>query len=501
MNRVGGPASASWSGSDRLVAASLFLITLLSRVPFRTGLLYAWDSVLYTRALDKFDVTAGHPQPPGHLYYVGLIWLVNRLTGDPNAAMVWISAFAAAGAVALLYRFGRMLFGRGIALGAAALLATSLSFWVYSEIAYPYTLLAFLSIACAAAIYQTWQGRTRWVVPAALVLGVASGFREELLPFMLPLLVIGWYRKPPLLVTAAAGVLLAAAVAWYIPSALLSGGLAAYQNSSSAQTDYLLRYSSVFGGGLGALEANALAFVRFLGWALSAAIPALAVFFACLLLPRFRRLWSDRRLLFLAVWSLPSILFYVFIHIGEYGYVFNFLPAALLIAVWGVATVAGQAANGRGDRFRKLAFAVPVALLVAVNAGLFLAAPPAMSANRLAARETILRSKIETIKQDFDPGDTLVVSIFDEQQVDYYLPGYRHFGMDPMEQPSAGMALPPEIREIVIFDDFLHPGAGTLSSVLPLAADQKLTFIRRRPGDQRLIIDWNRQEVSLAGAG
>ena len=501
MKRGGRPASASWNGSDRLVAGSLFLITLLSRIPFRTNLLYTWDSVLYTRALERFDVTIDHPQPPGHLFYVGLVWLINRLTGDPNAAMVWISAFAAAAAVAMLYRFGRTLFSRGVALGAAALLATSLSFWVYSEIAYPYTLLAFLSIACAAAIYQTWQGRAGWVVPAALVLGVASGFREDLLPFLLPLLVLGWIGKPRLRVAAAVAVLLAAIMAWYVPSALLSGGFAAYQSASSAQTDYLLHYSSVFGDGLGALAENTFAFLRFLGWALAAAIPALAAFLICLPRSRFRQVRRDRRLLFLAAWSLPSVIFYILIHVGEYGYVFSFLPAALLAAVWGVSRLARSAAASRGERFGRAAFAVPVALMTALNMGLFLLAPPAMSADRLAARETILGSKIETIKENFNPSTTLIVSIFDEQQVDYYLPGFKHFGMDPMEGPRASLELGPRISTVVIFDDFLRPGSGNLSASLPLAADQKLTIIRRRPGEHSVVIDWNRQEVSLESAG
>ena len=205
--------------------------------------------------------------------------------------------------------------------------------------------------------------------------------------------------------------------------------------------------------------------------------------------------------MFLTAWSLPSVLFYVLIHVGEYGYVFSFLPAALLAAVWGVSRLARSAAASRGERFGRAAFAVPVALMTALNMGLFLLAPPAMSADRLAARETILGSKIETIKENFNPSTTLIVSIFDEQQVEYYLPGFRHFGMDPMEEPRASLELGPSISAVVIFDDFLRPGSGNLSTALPLAADQKLTIIRRRPGERSVVIDWNRQEVSLESAG
>ncbi|MDO8737048.1 MAG: glycosyltransferase family 39 protein, partial [Thermoleophilia bacterium] len=147
-------------------------------------MLYAWDSVLYTRAIEQFDVRLHQPQPPGHIFYVGLVWLVNSLVGDANAAMVWVSVFAAAAAVAALYCLGRVMFGRDIALVAALLLATSLSFWLQSEVAYPYTLLGCLSIAVAAMIYPAWAGSKAWVLPAALALGIASGFRQDLLPFL-----------------------------------------------------------------------------------------------------------------------------------------------------------------------------------------------------------------------------------------------------------------------------------------------------------------------------
>src|SRR5665811_1192445 len=128
-----------WNRTDWLIAAVLFITTFLSRVPYRTTMLYAWDSVLYTRAIEHFDVRLHQPQPPGHIFYVGLVRLANSVFGDPNAAMVWISIFAAAAAVTMLYFLGRIMFDRNVALVAALLLATSLSFWLQSEVAYPYT--------------------------------------------------------------------------------------------------------------------------------------------------------------------------------------------------------------------------------------------------------------------------------------------------------------------------------------------------------------------------
>ncbi len=483
--------------NDRLIAALLFLAVFASRIPFRTRMLYAWDSVLYTRAIKNFNVAAGSPQPPGHIFYVGLVWLVNRITGDPNAAMVWISAFFAGASVAMLYLLGRTMFSRAVGLAAAALLATSLSFWVYSEVAYPYTLLAFLSTALAALIYKTWEGKSAWVLPAALVLGLAAGFREELLPFLFPAVVVGWLRQPPLRIAAAVALMALAALSWYIPAALLSGGLAAYQNASSAQTSYLINYSSVFGAGKAALAANLDAFFRFLGWAAAAGAPLLAAFLAALPFSRFRQTGSGRRLLFLAAWSLPSILFYIFIHIGEYGYVFSFLPAALLAAAWGGSRF-GEIINEKRPRVSAArGFAIITAPLVLANLLLFLVFSPPMSASRLAARDNLLKSKVETIKRHFSPAATVIVSVFDENEVDYYLPGYRHFGLDPMSQQRAVFALGPDVRQVVIFDEYLHPPGGDPGGSLPLGLDQTLKFLYRTPGQTEAVLDWRKREVAL----
>jgi len=331
---LGSGGGARWNNSDWLIAAALFIAAFLSRIPFRTTMLYAWDSVLYTRAIEQFDIRLHQPQPPGHIFYVGLARLVNSVVGDPNAAMVWISILAAATAVAVLYSLGRIMFGRGIGLVAALLLATSLSFWLQSEVAYPYTLLGCLSVTVAAMIYPTWTGSKAWVLPAALALGIASGFRQDLLPFLLPLLALGIWDKGRWRVFGAAVILMAGVAAWYIPSALLSGGFAAYREASSTQSEYLMTYFAVFGRGVEALQVNLGELMRFLLYGLSSALLLMPVALALAIPPSGRRLLKDRRLLFLVVWIAPSVLFYVFIHVGEYGYVFSFLPALLLLLAW-----------------------------------------------------------------------------------------------------------------------------------------------------------------------
>lgn len=486
-----------WNRSDWLITAALFAITFISRIPFRTTMLYAWDSVLYTRAVELFDVRLHQPQPPGHIYYVGLVRLVNNLTGDPNAAMVWISILAAAIAVAVLYFLGRIMFGRDIGLVASLLLATSLSFWLQSEVAYPYTLLGCLSVVVAAMIYQTWVGSKAWVIPSALALGIASGFREDLLPFLLPLLVLGIWDKGRWRVAASAAILIAAVAAWYIPSALFSGGFTAYREASSQQSDYLMTYFAVFGRGLDAFQTNLDELLRFMLYGLSSALLLIPVALIVAVTSSGRQQLRDQRLIFLFAWIAPSFIFYIFIHVGEYGYIFSFLPALLLLLAWSLKAAAVMfASRPRRQRHANRALWGAAAPLILINLVLFLALSPPLSANRLAARDDILRSKIETINSNFDPARTLVISVFDYQQAKYYLSEFRHWNFDPSVEKTPSTVIPGGVNQVVIFEEYLSPADDLPSSILPLDREQELVIMDRQ-GAGSVRVDWETRKVYL----
>ena len=86
-------------GKTKLLTGDALLalgqLALLAHLPFRTRMLYAWDSVLHAHALDDFDVVAHQPQPPGYLFDVLAARAVRALTASPaNDAYVAVSALA-----------------------------------------------------------------------------------------------------------------------------------------------------------------------------------------------------------------------------------------------------------------------------------------------------------------------------------------------------------------------------------------------------------------------
>jgi hypothetical protein len=264
---------------DPLLALSFFLVTVQLRRPYKMLLPYAWDSILYLRAVDHFNATIHQPQPPGYLFYVSAARLFHLVVGDPHRALVWVSIFASAAAVAALYLLARLLYDWVTGVVAAALLLTSVTFWFYGEIAYPYTTLA----ACSTVLALLALGLRRGLLPGAPgvafatgAFGLLAGFRQDLLLFLAPLFVAAMWGRPlrQWLLGAATGAL--GVLCWLLPTAALSEGLANYYAAVSSQGSSASGELSAFTVGLVGLRANLETLTGFLQRGLNVAVFPLA---------------------------------------------------------------------------------------------------------------------------------------------------------------------------------------------------------------------------------
>jgi len=410
--------------SDRAVAASLAALMIVARLPFATQTLWAWDSVLYARALEHgfhvgVDLADQRPHPPGYLFYVGAAAAARFLTGNSNAALVVISVLASALSAAAVYLLCRRYADRSLAVVMALGAATAPLVWTYGEVAMPYALLGLLSIVLAVTLRDA---RSRpW--PAALIassaLGLAAGFRQDVLlllgPLWLWMLASRPWRERALCV-AALGI---GALAWFLPSASLSGGLTAYLASLGGQAARVSELSPAAGSD--ALLRNTLLTVYALWWGLLA--------FALLLLAGIvARLRARRRLsddaAFFALWLVPAALVYVTIHIGDPGYLMSVLPGLYVGCAALLAPVAAKAPR---------AIVAATALLVALNVGVFVAADTPFSARTLVRHDTTIDLRVAFIRGTFAPGSAVILAQSDYLTARYYLPEYRvlFYGASP----------------------------------------------------------------------
>jgi hypothetical protein len=451
-----------WQARDWLVFLALAVLTAISRWPFRTRMIYAWDGGLFAQALRDYNVVPHHPQPPGYIFYVGVGKLIQLVTGwGPNAILVAISIGAASLTVGCLYLLGTIIFDRPTGLLAAGLGLTSVSFWLFSELAYPYTVLALGSTVLAIVCWLLANRRFPHPPLAALAFGLISGFRQDLLPFLGPLFAVCYLRAcgfpirrdwRTLLAGLAAGAV--GIAAWWIATDLASEGWGSLWRALTIQSANIERGTSAFATGETGLRGNGTLLVWFSKDALHlAAFPALAYLALWPLAPR-REGWRPP---FLVLWAAPAALFYLLVHIGEAGYVFSFLPAVLIMAGAGLTRAAGALAEnlprggGRGAAPRVGIALALAALILPYHTWLFAGSGRLVSAERLGCKDAAIAEAVATLARDYPPATTELVTSTYLQHIAVYLPQFRNVRfLDP--DRDAAWTPAPGIARVAVFD-------------------------------------------------
>jgi hypothetical protein len=408
---------------DSVAAAVLGLFVLITRLPFGTQVLYHWDSVNFAFALRQFDLAKEQPQPPGYILYVLLVRLVNSLIHDPNTAMVAVSITASVLAAPALYMLGKSMFGARVGWVAAILLIDSPLFWFYGEIALPHTLDALLTILVAWWFYETMRGNYRFFMPAVAAAAAAGGIRQQTPIFLAGLILFslrkaGWRRW-----LMGAGIGAALCLAWFGPMIDLSGGLGNYLKIMSSFSDRFQATTSVFlGAGLDGIRHNLGKLVPYTlygcGFSLLGFIPLLS--------PRGRAAFAaegSEKWLFLGLWAVVPLGFYIFVHMGQQGLVFVYLPALLLAGAFGLVHL---------FKFNDRGLVAGLSLITIFSVVFFLFTPEyplGKQSQRLLTRATLantdryFQERLAVIKHSFNPASTVILAA-NWHHLDYYLPGW-----------------------------------------------------------------------------
>lgn len=439
---------------DLWIAVSLFLLGLLSRLPFTEQVFYHWDSINFAMSLKKFDVWLGQPQVPGYILFVAFAQLVNRMTGDAQMTLVGISMVSGGLAVAFLYLLGRDLFNRFAGLAAALFLATSPLFWFYGEIALPHTLDALVVIIFAWLSFRIIKGEHRWAIPAAIWLGIAGGLRPQTELFLAPLAIyagwrLGWKRG------ILTGLILALVnFTWFIPMVILTGGLSRYLYIMHQFTDAFDATTSVLSGaGWFGLRRNTTKLVMYAmyGWGL-AIIPAGLAVVKILIADRpriftFRKYgWlGDARFWVILLWLLPGVGYYLLVHMGQQGLTFVFLPALMLLSAAGASYLLWD---------RALLGRLALAGLLLIDSAILLLVPTyplgsngikILTVNTIQAHDRYYAEHFQAIARQFPVQSTIILSSA-WRFPQYYLPKYVFLPYTIVAKWEEGEGQPANVR-------------------------------------------------------
>jgi hypothetical protein len=402
---------------DGLIATLLGVVTALSRLPFVADRLWEWDSVLYARALEQGfhvgDVLSGmRPHPPGYIFYVASAGIGRLLGLDSDHALVAVSVIGSGVAAALCYLVCRRFAGPVLSLALALAFAADPLVWVHGEVAMPYMLLAPIGTALALLFRDARGAGPRRVAAVSFAFGALGGFRQDLLLFLFPLwLWMLWPAAAASRLRAFVG-LAAGCLLWLVPSALLSDGLGAYVTRSLNQ---LVGISGVSANSERSIALNVVLVGDSLFWGGLLISIALLVFGLARVLASVRgqRLPDDGEAGFFALWLVPAFAFYLFVHIGEWGFVLSIVPGLYAMMAWLLSRL------GQG---RQRAAAVAVLANAALAAALFLVGDhPVFSRASLVAHDGVTDAKTAWIREHTPPG-SIVLAAAEALVVAYYVP-------------------------------------------------------------------------------
>jgi 4-amino-4-deoxy-L-arabinose transferase-like glycosyltransferase len=416
----------------------------LTRFLFRSRYLYDLDSVNFALGMGRFDPTVHQPHPPGYFLYVCLGRLAQRVFPDANTALVALSILASCATAEMIYALTDEWFGSRAAVFAGLLFLFSPLCWFHGIVALTYIFEAFFSALVGYLCWRAYQGRAWFLVPAAVALGIAAGFRQSTLLFLGPLWLLSLRRARWDQRIVGAGALVLSVLVWFFPMLRESGGSAAYFGSlyrlwkmvpakrtvvNSSITMSIARFCAIVGG-YGICFGAACG----LPWLASPAAVA-----------------NRDKKVFTWTWILPGLLFFTFVFFVfvNSGYLLVLSPPAFAWLGWWAAAWYGEAPVRRGKT-------VLVGTFAAINTAFFLFVPLYCSYRSVRMFERELTRDLRSVRSLGGPSDTLIVGVdahfLGYRHAGYYLPDYLTVQYPEQKFPDGERVFAMERRQTVLLD-------------------------------------------------
>jgi hypothetical protein len=424
----------------------------ISRFAFRSHDLYDLDSVNFALGIGRFDPRVHQPHPPGYFLYICLGRLLNFLVYDANLALVLLSILASIACVILIYQLALEWFGPRAATFAGLLFLFSPLAWFHGTVALTYSVEAAASALMGLLSWRIDRGRTGFILPTAIVLGITAGIRPSSILFLGPLFLFSLRHSPLRKILLGVLALGLTIIAWFVPMIWASGGLGAYFGALRSLWLMVPSKGTVFNSSpvTSVARAMTIVFIYFLCFGLAVLAPLGA---ASSPTPA-----DKSKKIFTAVWIVPALCFFTFIFLKlvNSGYL---LLVAAPACVWLGAWAAAWFDHAAWPRPLKWAL---IAATAVVNVVIFLAFPAYFSYRSVRQFEAELQDTETAIPQLGAPNDLLIVS-FDNhflgyRHAGYYLPGYL-----TIEYPEARLTEGTRIFAMHGRDSFLLSGLPATS--------------------------------------
>ena len=409
------------------------LVTLFTRLPFRSSYLFDQDSVQFALGMRQYDVYLHHPHPPGYFLYIQTAKLIDYFVRDANASLIWLSVFASVLLVVSAYSLASALIDRRDGRWVALLTITSPMIWFHGEVALSYIVAAFFANLMGLIAWQLIQGDRRWLYLSPVALGIAAGFRQDLILFLGPLWFFAVTRFGWRAALAVLAILAATILSWFVPMVRATGGLGRYLTALNELWAFNNDPQSIWQTTTSSPADTFWTLMGFLSYGVE--LGALFLLVSAYLLLRTGT-WRDMaggKICFFLLWLAPALLFFSFVFIPPYKYAYGLVVVPVFVILIPSAVRSVSVATGNLRIFGKhpvhTAPYLILPALVVINILIFCLGSSGFSVDGLRRHEQMLATIISGIRANFPADGTVILgrqrSTFSGfRHIQYYLPEY-----------------------------------------------------------------------------
>ena len=437
------PFMRDFHKQDIMIASGLFLLGLLTRIPFAGDMIYHSDSVRFALAMKQYDVGQMRPHAPGYIIYVALAKFIDFFTDDARTSLIGISVFASAATLSVLYLLAKKMYGKTNGIICCLILLTSPLFWFNGEMPFTYALEGLLCTIFGLTCYGMLVGEKKWLFFAAISMGLATGVRQHIIIMFLPMWLYALKNCSIKQIVISFLIFGVVCLAWFIPMIMFSGGLTAYLTALEAQYMTWVVHPAPI---LFKLKLRGAIFLKFIIYSFGLGLFPMIYYFGYFFKPS--AIVNDTRLKFICLWIFPLTLFYIGFNLYNPGHIVVLLPPVFIYladSIRGLSIDFEDAFKNifSGNLYKRIKFLKMVfsfksiaylttVILIVINIWIFLFKDTPVSYAAIQKGDLQLAELVRLTEKNFDNKQTAILACRFSTQAGFYLPDYRIYCPFPL---------------------------------------------------------------------
>jgi hypothetical protein len=298
----------------------LVLITTFTRIFLFKDFFHEWDPINFALAINKFDIYTDQPHPPGYPIVVLFSKILFYFIKDHLRTLQILSLIISIISVIIFYLFiFKLTNNKNNAFITSIIFSFTPIFFFYGIVEDVYIFETLITLLFGYFAYLTINNK-KYFPYFSIIYGLIGGIRFNDLLFFFPLFLYIFLKSKINLKGKIFNFLLVliSILSWYIPSVLFGGGYEIYSYRSKSIFNWVLGTSIFY-------ENNYWLNHTFKNFIIFIKDCFLSIIFLIFLFKK-----DKIYLIFFTLWTLPSFLFYFFIHTPKVGYYLTIIPAVYL---------------------------------------------------------------------------------------------------------------------------------------------------------------------------